>query len=230
MNKDSQKVSPIKVLFTEHKPLAIGLIAGIIVIIILLVLILLNSPDNDGVEGDDSRFAEKSMLEDQKAFDSFPITHFLPIVSKDPAYTISYILEKDDDSSTYTLKLSLSAFSASAREAMVKRFISEDFGEEDPLKYEVVLENYYNPFTPYTLDDLKDGDYPDGFSKNNLYAFGDSSYTVQTLTHTLYDGSANTYRYILENGEPKTMPKLFFTYSELPFLSESQVSSLNSLE
>ncbi len=224
------KTNPLRVFYAEHKLLAISLTAIIIILLIVIAIITLNSGDNDGVMGDDSRAVEASIKEDQKALERFPITNYLPIISKDPAYTISYILDKNEESSEYSIKLSLSAFSASAREAMVKRFLSEDFGGADPLTFDIIIENYYNPFTSYSLDDIKSGELPENFTKNNLYVFGDSTYTVQTLTHTLYDGSTNTYRYVLENGEPKTIPALFYTYKDLPFLSESQVVSLNTLE
>lgn len=230
MQPANQKTSSLKTFYVEHKPLAIGLVLGIIILLIVLGILLLNTGDNDGVPGDDSKAADASLLEDQKALKNFPITDHLPIISKDPAYTISYILDKNTETSEYSIKLSLSAFSASAREAMVKRFLSEDFENNDPLSFDIVIENYYNPFTAFTIEDIKSGELPENFTKNNLYAFGDSPYTVQTLTHTLYDGSTNTYRYILENGEPKTMPALFYTYKDVPFLSESQVSSLNTLE
>lgn len=224
--------SPLKTFLKDHTALAVAIILSLLIVIGLIVTIFVINNDNDGVEGTDSRAAEASILEDQKALketDAFKISAYLPIKSADPAYTISYKLDRDD-AGNYSFKLTLNAFSASARDAMVKRLLNENFGKYDPLNYEIELENYYNPFTSFTLADLKSGNLPQGFTKKDLYSFGDSNYTAQTLTHTLYDGSTNTYRVVYENGEPKTLPKLFFTYSDLPFLDHSTVKSLNSLE
>ena len=222
----------LKTFVKDHTALAVAILVGFLIILGLILAIVIMNNDNDGVEGTDSRAAETSIREDQKALaetDAFKISEYLPIKSADPAYTISYKLDKDD-AGNYSFKLTLNAFSASARDAMVKRLLTENFGKYDPLDYEIILENYYNPFSSFTLDDLKSSNLPQGFAKNNLYSFGDSNLAVQTLIHTLYDGSINTYRYVLENGEPKTLPQLFYTYAELPFLDHSTVKSLNNLE
>ena len=218
--------------FKEHTVLAVSFLLGFLLIVGIIIAIILTNNNNDGVEGTNSRDYEASVAEDQKAINktaAFQIINYLPLVSNDPSYEINYLLDKDD-AGTYSFKLTLNAFSASARDAMVKRVLSENFGDYDPLDYEITLENYYNPFTNYTLDDLKSGNYPPNITKSNLYSFGDSNITVQTLTHTLYDGSTNTYRFVLENGEPKTKPQLFFTYQELDFLDHSTVKSLNNLQ
>lgn len=227
-----QPKSSLKAFVKNHTALAVAILIGILLIIGLIITIVFMNNDNDGVEGTNSRDVEASLKEDLKALeqtDAFKISSYLPLKSADPAYTISYQLDKDD-AGNYSFKLTLNAFSASARDPMVKRLLSENFGTYDPLNYEIVLENYYNPFTSFTLADLKSSNLPQGFTKTNLYSFGDSNITVQILTHTLYDGSVNTYRYVLENGEPKTLPQLFFTYADLPFLDQSTVKSLNNLE
>ncbi len=222
----------LKTFVKDHTALAVAILVGFLIILGLILAIVIMNNDNDGVKGTDSRAAETSIREDQKALaetDAFKISEYLPIKSADPTYTISYKLDKDD-AGNYSFKLTLNAFSASARDAMVKRLLTENFGKYDPLDYEIILENYYSPFSSFTLGDLKSGNLPQGFAKNNLYSFGDSNLAVQTLIHTLYDGSINTYRYVLENGEPKTLPQLFYTYAELPFLDHSTVKSLNNLE
>ena len=228
---DKPKFS-LKTFFKEHTVLAVSLLLGFLLIISIVIAIVIANNNSDGVVGTNSRDYEASVAEDQKAInqtDAFKIINYLPLTSSDPSYEISYLLEKDS-AGNYSLKLTLNAFSAFARDAMVKRLLTENFGDFDPLDYELVLENYYNPFTNSTLDDLKAGNYPPGFAKSNLYSFGDTNYKVQTLTHTLYDGSTNTYRFILENDEPKTKPQLLFTYKDLDFLDKSIVKSLNNLE
>lgn len=222
----------LKTFFKDHTVLALTLLGGLLIIIVLIVVIFTTLNDDDGIEGTNSRPFEASIVEDQKALQStaaYQISDYLPLTSADPAYTISYQLDRDD-AGNYTFCLVLNAFSASARDAMVKRLLSENFGSHDPLDYEIVLENYYNPFSNTSLADLKSANLPANIQKSNLYSFGDSSYTVQTYTHTLYDGSINTYRAVFENNEPKTIPQLFFTYKELDFLDRSTVKSLNSLE
>ncbi|MBR2695303.1 hypothetical protein IKE86_00070 [Candidatus Saccharibacteria bacterium] len=224
--------SKTQTFFHEHKPLALALLGGIVIIIILIVVIFTTSSSNDGVTGDNSSPYLDSVAADEKALketDAFQITKYLPITSADPSYNISYSLDKDN-AGNYSLSLTLNAFSASARDAMIKRLLSEDFGKYDPLDYKITLENYYNPFTNSTLSDLKAENYPTNITKGSLYSFGDSNITVQTLIHTLYDGSTNTYRFVLENGEPKVKPQLFFTYADLPSLDHSTVKSLNTLE
>ena len=223
-----QSQNRFKTFYKEHKKVAFLLLAGLLIIIAIIVVIFTTQNDNDGVPGTDSRTIEASTAEDQKALSNFKIASYLPITSKDPAYTISYLLDKTDNN--YSLKLVLNAFAASARDDMIRRLLEENFGGEDPLKYEIILENYYNPFTNYSLENIADNQLPPNFTKGSLYKFGDSKYTVQTFIHTLYDGSKNTYRAVLENGELKTKPQLFFTYAELPFFDEAQVRSLNNLE
>ncbi len=232
MSPQKSRPSSLKTFFTEHKPLATAISVAIVIILILIVVIFTTIHSDDGTENTDSRAAEASIEADQKALqetEAFGISAYLPIVSADPAYTISYTLDRDD-AGNYTFHLTLSALSASARDAMVSRLLSTDFGSFDPLSYDLEILNYYNPFSTFTLENLASGELPAGFSKSSLYKFGDSPYTVQTLTHTLYDGSTNTYRYILENGQPKTLPKLLFTYKELDFLDQSTVKSLNTLD
>lgn len=224
-----QKSGRLQTFFKEHKVVAFSLLAGLLLIIAIVVIIITTTNDNDGVPGTDSSAVDASMKQDQEVLKNFPITSSLPIISKDPAYTISYQLDRDD-AGNYSLRLVLNAFAASARNAMIKRFLEENFGKEDPLTYDLILENYFNPFTNYSLDDLASNNLPTNITKGNLYQFGDSPYTVQIFTHTLYDGSTNTYRAIYENGQPKIKPQLLFTYKDLPFLDQSQVKSLNSLE
>ncbi|MBR3594766.1 hypothetical protein IKL45_00805 [Candidatus Saccharibacteria bacterium] len=224
-----QKSGRLQTFFKEHKVVAFSILAGFLLIIAIIVVIFTTTNDNDGVLGTDSSAVDASMKQDQEALKNFPITSSLPIISKDPAYTISYQLDRDD-AGNYSLQLVLNAFAASARNAMIKRFLEENFGKEDPLTYDLILENYFNPFTNYSLDDLASNNLPTNITKGNLYQFGDSPYTVQIFTHTLYDGSTNTYRAIYENGQSKTKPQLLFTYKDLPFLDQSQVKSLNSLE
>ncbi|MBR3320148.1 hypothetical protein IKG20_02485 [Candidatus Saccharibacteria bacterium] len=224
--------SRIKTFYKEHRSIAIGLILGILAIIILIIVITISSSDNDGVEGTDSRDYSASTDADLKAIkdnESFGIANMLPISSADPSYQISYLLTTDE-TGNYSFRLTLSALSASGREAMVKQFLTTNFSPYDPLDYEIDILNYYNPFTPFSLEDISDGNFPENFSKGTLYHFGDSPYTAQTLIHTLYDGSTNTYRYVLKDGKPIIMPKLFFTYKELSFLDKSDVRSINALE
>ena len=223
-------MSRLRTFFREHKVVAFSLLAGLLLLILVLVVVKITTiNDDDGVPGTDSRAVDASMKQDQEALKNFKISAYLPIISKDPAYTISYQLNQDD-SENYTFTLILNAFAASARDAMIQRLLQENFGSEDPLTYDIKLENYYNPFTNYSLDDLATSHLPANFTKGDLYRLGDDSpYTVQIFHHTLYDGSVNTYRAIYENDQPKTMPQLLFTYAELPFLSQSDVKSLNSL-
>ncbi|MBR2586972.1 hypothetical protein IKE71_01200 [Candidatus Saccharibacteria bacterium] len=224
--------SRLKTFYKEHRLAFFSLLSGALLILILIVVIFTTLREDDGVLGTDSRSADLSLAEDQKALqatEAFKISAYLPITSADPAYKISYLLDRDE-TGNYSFKLSLNAFTASARTPMIERLLSESFGSYDPLDYEIVLENYRNPFANFSLDDLKSGRLPTNFKTGNLYKFGDSKYTVQTLTHTLYDGSTNTYRYVLENGEPKTLPQLFFTYKDLDFLEKSIVKSINALE
>lgn len=223
-------MSRLQTFFKEHKSVAFTLLAGLLLLALAVFVVIFTTPnDNDGVEGTDSRVFDASAQEDQKALTNYKIVNYLPITSKDPAYTISYQLNRDD-TGNHSLQLILNAFSASAREVMVKRLLTESFGAEDPLTYDIIIENYYNPFSTITLDNLKNNQLPANITKSNLYSFGDTSYTVQTFTHTLYDGSTNTYRAVYEDGQPKILPQLFFTYAELPFLSQSDVKSLNALQ
>lgn len=218
-------MSRLKTFTTEHKKPA--LFVGVFLLIIILAVvgfILLSPRESDGSPGTDSSAADASMKEDAAALKNYKIASYLPIISKDPAYTISYHLDRDD-AGNYSLKLVLNAFSASARTDMIKRLLNENFGGEDPLNYKIELENYYNPFTNVDFNNL-----PDNLTKGELYKFGDSTYTAQIFYHTLYDGSKNVYRVILENGKPKTALKLFFTYEELPFLDSSVIRSINNLE
>ena len=218
--------------YREHKSTFFLVLGGLLIIILLVVVIVTTTSTDDGVEGTSSKDYESSLAADEKALKNTPefkIAEYLPITNQDPAYTISYDLSVDE-TGNYSLKLTLDAFSASARDAMVKRLLNEDFGGLNPLSYEIELLNYYNPFTNVYLEDLKSESYPANVKKGSLYKFGDSTYTVQTLIHTLYDGSTNNYRYVLENGEPKTKPQLFFTYSDLPYLNSATVRSLNALE
>lgn len=221
----------LKTFFKEHRAVALSILAGLFLLILVLVVVKITTTnDDDGIPGTDSCAVDTSMKQDQEALKNFKIAAYLPLISKDPAYTISYQLDKDD-SGNYTFTLILNAFAASARDAMVQRLLQENFGSEDPLTYDITLENYYYPFTNYSLDDLANNHLPANFTKGDIYRLGDDSpYTVQIFHHTLYDGSVNTYRAIYENDQPKTLPKLFFTYSDLPFLSQSDVKSLNSLE
>ena len=224
--------SSLKTLFARHKPLFLAGLCILIAVIIIIIITLVTSSDNDNLEGDDSRNYDASLTADQQALSSneaFKISNFLPITSADPSYQISYLLDSDTEGN-YTFRLTLSALSASGRTAMIKRLLSEDFDKYDPLDYDIEILNYYNPFTNYSLDDLKTGHLPPNFEYSELYGFGDSPYSVRTLTHTLYDGSTNIYRYILENGEPKSMPQLFFTYADLPYLDHQIVRSINTLE
>ena len=228
----SPQNSPLKTLFKEHK--AVFLIGiGIIVIAILVIsIILANSSTDDGVEGDDSKNYDASLAEDQKALsqnEAFKISSYLPIVSKSPSYEISYLLETDEEGN-YSFRLTLYSLSASSRTIMINRLLSENFGKYDPLDYPIKILNYYNPFNGYTLNDLKNNNLPTNITNSNLYTFDNSPYSVRTLTHPLYDGTTNTYRYVLENNEPKSMPQLIFTYGELPYLDHDMVKSLNSLE
>ena len=221
----------IKDFFLNHK--LISLVALGVLIVLIIVLIILSIPsDKDGVEGDSSQEYDASLQADQRALsttDAFKISEYLPIISTDPSYQISYLLDSDE-SGNYTFSLTLSALSASARDAMIFRFLTEDFGKYDPLDYNIQILNYYNPFTNYSLEDLKSNHLPNNIVSASLYSFDGTPYSVRTLTHMLYDGSTNTYRYVLESGEPKTMPQLIFTYSELPFLDHELVKSLNSLK
>ena len=223
--------TPLKTLINEHKPLFfVGLIILLIVIVIIIVAVF--SQDNDGVEGDDSRDYDASLTADQQALstiDELKISNFLPIISTDPSYQISYILDTNEEGN-YTLRLTLSSLSASGRPAMIKRLLTEDFDKYDPLDYEIEILNYYNPFTDYSLDDLKSDHLPPNIENGEAYNFGDSPYSARTLIHTLYDGSKNIYRYILEDGEPKSMPQLLFTYADLPYLDHQMVRSIDTLE
>ena len=223
--------TPLKTLIDEHKPLFFIALGTIVMIIIIIVIVAL-SQDNDGIDGDDSRDYDSSLVADQRALsttESFKISNFLPIVSSDPSYQISYVLGVNEEGN-YTFHLTLSALSASGRPAMIKRLLSEDFDKYDPLDYDIEILNYYNPFTGYSLDDLKLGHLPPNIENSESYGFGDSPYSTRTLIHTLYDGSKNIYRYVLENGEPKSMPQLFFTYADLPYLDHETVRSINALE
>lgn len=223
-------MSRLRTFFKEHKTVAFSTLAGLLLVILIIVVIFTTSSSNDGVPGTDSSSAEASLQQDQQALQNYPITSYLPIISKDPAYTISYQLDRDD-TGNYSLQLVLNAFAASARDTMVERLLTESFGSEDPLHYTFIIENYRSPFASSSLDDLAAGHLPANFTKGDLYQLGgDSPYTVQIFHHTLYDGSVNTYRAIYENGQPKTLPQLFFTYADLPFLTESEVRSLNSLK
>ena len=222
----------VKLFLRKHLILSISLVGLLTILLIILLINIFTSSENDSIEGDNSKEYDASLMADQKALsenDAFQISNYLPIISESPPYQISYLLDTTAEGN-YTFKLTLSALSASARDTMITRLLTENFGKYDPLNYQIELLNYYNPFTNYTLDDLKSNNLPSGFVKSNLYSFGDSPYTVQTLTHTLYDGSTNTYRFVLENNEPKTMPKLFYTYSDLSFLDQQMVRSLNSLQ
>ena len=213
----------------EHRLAALITLGALIIIALIIVVIFTTSSDNDGVEGTDSRNFEAAQQKDAEALKNYKISNFLPITSKDPAYTISYRLDQDP-AGNYSFAITLNAFSASARDAMVKRLLSENFGGEDPLNYQIIIENYRNPFTGFSLTDLNQGTLPANLEKTSLYKFGDSPYTVQTYTHTLYDDSKNTYRAVLENGELKTIPQLIFTYADLPYLDHTTVKSLNALE
>lgn len=221
----------LKTLINEHKPLfLVGFIVLLVVIIITVVTI--SSQDSDGVEGDSSKDYDASLVADQRALstiEEFKISSFLPIVSADPSYQISYILDTNEEGN-YTFHLTLSALSASGRPAMIKRLLTEDFDKYDPLDYDIEILNYYNPFTDYSLDDLKSGHLPPNIESGETYNFGDSPYSARTLIHTLYDGSKNIYRYILEDGEPKSMPQLLFTYADLPYLDHQTIRSINTLE
>ena len=220
----------LQTFFTEHKATALSILAAIFLIIFIIVVIFTTTNDNDGVIGTDSTSYDDSLKDDQKALANFPIAKYLPITAQDSTYTISYLLD-NDSAGNYSLSLVLNAFAASARDAMIARLLSENFNSDDPLKYNITLENYYNPFTNYSLDDLATDTLPPNFTKGDTYKFGnDSTYTVQIFHHNLYNGSINTYRAIYENNQPKTMPQLIFTYQELPFLTESEVKSLNTLQ
>lgn len=226
-----QKV-PFKTFITEHKPLFLLGLGVLAVVVIFVTITIATSSDNDGIAGDDSRDYDASLTADQHALstvEAFKISNFLPIVSADPSYQISYVLDTDEGGN-YTFRLTLSALAASGRPAMIKRLLSEDFDKYDPLDYDIELLNYYNPFANYSLDDLKSGHLPPNIEYSESYSFGDSPYTARTLVHTLYDGSKNIYRYVLENGEPKSMPQLFFTYADLPYLDHQTVRSINALE
>ena len=43
-------------------------------------------------------------------------------------------------------------FSAAAREDAIKTLLSSDFGEFDPLDYEIYIKNYVNPLANLSLD------------------------------------------------------------------------------
>lgn len=216
--------------FAEHKITALSIIIAIFLITIIIVVIFTTINNNDGVTGTDSTSYDNSLKDDQKALANFPIANYLPITASDSTYTISYQLDKTE-TGNYHFQLVLNAFAASARDAMIARLLSENFNSDDPLKYNITLENYYNPFTNYSLNDLATDTLPPNFTKGDTYKFGnDSTYTVQIFHHNLYNGSINTYRAIYENNQPKTMPQLIFTYQELPFLTESEVKSLNTLQ
>lgn len=225
---NQKQASSIHVFFKEHKKVALILLAVVVIVALIIAIVFVSREEDDGIPGDSSKPVMASMTEDLKALKNYKIADFLPISSADPAYTISYLLDRDD-SGNYSFRLVLNAFAASARDDCVKRLLSENFGGEDPLKYEIEIENYYNPFTNYSLNELAEGSLPTNFQKSTLSSIENTPYSVQVLKHTLYDGSTNTYRYVLENNQPKTLPKLFFTYSELPFLSEDQVKALNQL-
>ena len=229
----SPSSSPLKTFYHEHKLAFFALLGGLLLIIALIIVIIIANADyNDGVIGDSSKEYDTSVSDDQKALqdtESFKISKYLPIISADPSYKISYQLSRDEEEK-YHFSLLLTAFSASAREPMIKRLLSEKFGTYDPLDYKIEITNYYNPFTDYSLDDLISGNLPSNMTKTNSYSFENSPYSVQVITHTLYDGAINTYRYVLKDGEPITMPSLLFTYQDLSFLSKEAVKTLNSLE
>ncbi len=223
-----------KTFFHEHKTIAVAAIIGIFLIlaIITVIIIIVANLDNDGVEGDDSSSFDTSLAEDYAALatdQSFGISKYLPIVSTSPSYKINYSLSSDE-AGNYSFQLVLSAYSASARDPMIKRLLSENFGEYDPLNYNIEITNYYDPFTNYTLDDLKTNNYPSGIEKRNYYSFDNSDYSAQTLTHTLYDGTINVYRFLLKSDEPITKPRLLFTYQDIPSVDKSIIKSLKSLE
>ena len=183
-------MSSVKPFLASHKPLVL-IIASITIIAVLLILLSTTNTDEDGVEGDSSKAYDASIIADEREIsetDAFKITNYLPIISESPSYKISYLLETDEKGK-YGLSLTLSALSASARSAMVSRLLTESFGKYDPLDYPIRILNYYNPFSEYSLDDLKTNNLPTNIVNSNLYTFEDSPYSVRTLTHTLYDGS-----------------------------------------
>jgi len=227
-------MSSIKTFFREHRPLAIALTSGIVLILIIvtIIIVIITHPEDDGVEGSDSTSFDSSLNDDYKALSNnqeFGISKYLPIISTSPSYKITYDLSVDE-TGNYNFKLVLSAYSASARGPMLKRLLSENLGGFDPLEYEIELTNYYNPFTNYSIEDIEANTLPSNMEKQNLYTYDDFEYSVQTIVHTIYDGTTNTYRYLLKNGKPITTPQLFFTYQDLPFIDKSLVKSLNLLD
>ena len=221
----------LTILWFNHKLATLLTIFGFIIVILLVVIFIVSASPNDGSGGDDSRSFDDSLKLDQEALSSveeFGISSYLPIISLSPSYQITYNLSKDPEGS-YQFALVLNAYSASARGPMLSRLLTEDFGAFDPLSYKIEFENYYNPFTNYTIDNLTANHLPPNITPSSSYAFGDSPYTVQTYTHTLYDGSTNTYRVVFKNGAPTSLPQLLFTYEDLPFLDHDTIKSINLL-
>lgn len=228
----SRPLSPLKTFWHEHKLLALGLLAGLFILALVIAIVVIFTTPDDGIVGDNSESFDASLTADQQVLTTTPefgISSYLPITSLSPSYQITYRLTQAE-AGNYQFRLILSPYSASSRDACVRRLLTEDFGRYDPLSYDIEITNYVSPFRSLSLADLQAGQLPQGITKSNLYQFGDSPYTVQLYTHTLYDGSTNTYRAVLENDQLKTKPQLFFTYANLPFLDQAQVQSLNTLE
>ena len=220
MNPDSSFLTLLK----KYK-LPLLILAALLVLTLIVVIFTTSSPE-DGVTGDDSHLFDNSLSSDLKVLEeNYGIYSYLPLTSEDPSYIISYSL--DNKEGNYSFALTLNAFSASAREKMVSDLLSADFGSFDPLDYDIILENYYNPLSSLELSSLLNS-LPENFSVSKTYKLG--NYEIYTLLHHLYDGSINTYRAVLKDGVPLLTPALFYNYSSLPFLDHASVRSINSLD
>jgi len=211
------------------KTYKLPLIIFIILLILAIIVVIFTTSYDDGIPGDDSKAFEDSVTADQAFLEeNYGIYTYLPITSADPSYTISYAL--DNKEGNYSFAITLTAFSASAREPMVAAFLSTNFGAFDPLSYNIRIENYYNPLsslTPGLSEQAFTSSLPGNFSVTSSSTIG--NYHILVLTHTLYDGSTNTYRAVFENDSLLSSPKLFYSYSDLSSLDPSTVRSINSL-
>lgn len=212
-------------------PIILGIIILVLGITVLVVTSILNNPDRD-VPSDSSAIFEASIESDEKALnDRFGIYKYLPIESTDPSFKISYDLSFDEEKNDYIFRIVLDAFSAAAREDAVKTLLSSDFGEFDPLDYEIYIKNYVNPLANLSLDSSF-SNLPGNFSVKETKILSDSV-RVTTLTHTLYDGNTNTYRFVeKKSGDSWTAaasPALIYSYSDLSDFSHALIKEINSI-
>ncbi|MBQ7802652.1 hypothetical protein IJ380_02215 [Candidatus Saccharibacteria bacterium] len=222
------ELSPLDSFLKKYQlPLFLGTFILILLVIAVIFTTITGSPDY-GVDSDDSKIFDASIKADEEILkEKFGIYKFFPIESLDPSFKLGYDLSFNEKTGNYEFCLVIDAFSASAREDAVKTLLSSDFGEYDALDYEIFLKNYVNPLASLELSSLLEN-LPENFSISGSKDFEDGV-SVKLLSHSLYDGSKNTYRAVFKNEKLLSTPKLVYSYSDLPELPHALIKEINSI-